>query len=343
MKQKKRVLVTGGAGFIGRHLLQSFYDKQIYSIVVDNLSNSKRPKLKKIAKNSTARFATFYDVDIRDQKRLEGILHDYNKIDACIHLAAKISIIDSLKNPQETFDVNVNGTRTILDVCTKFGIKSFVFASSSAVYGNARRLPLSETENPQPISPYGESKLLAEQLVSMYSKGIPNAVSLRFFNIYGYGQSPEYAGVITKFAQRLQDGFSPIIYGNGQQTRDFISVEDVVRAIILGAGIEIHHGRDSRKRSISNSSKSNIFNIGTGIPTRIADLANVMKEIFSSKEHGNLHLSILKPKHAPPVKGDIWESYADTTKAQQILGFKYRNELRAGLEQLYGQFSFNSR
>ncbi|MGC1134912.1 MAG: GDP-mannose 4,6-dehydratase [Nitrososphaeraceae archaeon] len=334
-----KVAITGGAGFIGSHLLQSLYHKSTHIVVIDNLSNSKLPDffLKHghfVEDQFKSSRLCFHKVDIRDKFSLESIFAKNNKIDICIHLAAQISVTDSIKDPKKTVDININGTKNILDMCIKSGINNFVFASSAAVYGNPTRLPLSENEAVHPISPYGESKLKAEQLVSSYSKEIQNAKSLRFFNIYGDGQTPEYAGVITKFAGRLNNGLSPIIYGSGCQTRDFISVHDVTKAIILASRIDKHDRNDSRNGFVSNSDM-NTFNIGTGVPSRILDVANMMIDLFQSKKQSISFSKTIKPIHAPSVEGDIIESYADITKAKQSLGFRYYYDINAGLKELY--------
>lgn len=176
-------------------------------IVIDNLSNSELPDL--LLKESRSRFSknnfeglnfSFYQIDIREKESVDRILCINNRIDTCIHLAAQISVTESIKSPKKTADVNVNGTQNILRACVKYNVKNFVFAFSSAVYGNPVRLPLCENETSNPISP---------GLVSSYSKLIPRAISLRFFNIYGVGQTTDYAGVITKFAKRMSQGLPP--------------------------------------------------------------------------------------------------------------------------------------
>lgn len=326
---------------MGRHLLHSLCHNNIHSIVLDNLSNSTVPdfllKIGMVSDDCIKSSAIcFYRVDIRDKDKVRRILSKYDKIDVCIHLAAKISVIDSIKYPEETFDVNVNGTETILDLCMKFGIKHFVFASSSAVYGNVPRLPLSEAGSVHPISPYGESKLKAEQLVSKYTKEIPDALSMRFFNIYGDGQSPEYAGVITKFAQRIEYGLPPIIYGDGQQMRDFITVQDVVRAIMLAATRgDCPHTKNDDKVQPMSPLQSNVLNIGTGVATRILDLAKLMIRASCLKKPAHHSSDFLKPIHVPAVEGDIYQSYADTTKAEQYLKFIYSDDLFTGLKRLF--------
>ena len=149
----------------------------------------------------------------------------------------KISVTESVTNPSDTLDVNILGTLNVLEACSKSGVRKLVFASSAAAYGEPRTFPISEDHVLNPLSPYGASKAAAEVLISSYRNlnKIPNAISLRFFNVYGIGQSIEYAGVITKFHERLSKGEAPIIFGDGEQTRDFVSVNDVVDAILLAS------------------------------------------------------------------------------------------------------------
>ena len=151
----------------------------------------------------------------------------------------KISVPESITNPGDTIDVNIKGTFNVLEACSKTNVKNLVFASSSAVYGESKKSPIPEKEQLDPLSPYGASKIAGEALVSSFknTEKIQNAVSIRIFNVFGEGQSFGYAGVITKFAERLSASLPPVIYGNGDQTRDFIFVDDVVSVIVLSAAI----------------------------------------------------------------------------------------------------------
>jgi UDP-glucose 4-epimerase len=314
-----KVLVTGGAGFIGYHLVKRLLSKRNYKIIViDNLSNGNRNFLEGSNNRSLSNKFSFYKEDIRNKKIILDIFNRERIIDTCIHLAAKINVQDSITNPDDTIDVNVKGTLNVLEACSKNGVKNFIFGSSAAVYGEPKKLPLSEDNHLlEPLSPYGASKVAGEALMSSYrsSKKIKNVISLRFFNVYGEGQNLEYAGVITRFAERLSRGLRPIIYGDGKQTRDFISVNDVVNAILLAA-------TEADKVKISSS---DVFNVGTGVPISIDDLAQRMIRIFGFD---------LKPIYYGAREGDIKYIYADTTKSKSILKFIAIEELELCLKRI---------
>ncbi|MGI0012864.1 MAG: NAD-dependent epimerase/dehydratase family protein [Nitrososphaera sp.] len=300
----KRILVTGGAGFIGHHLVKALLEYPNLNVaVVDNLSNS-NPNFR----NEEFRDVAFYREDIRNKEAIVDIIRREN-IGTCIHLAAKISVAESLVDPSNTVDVNVNGTLSVIAACAENNVQRFVFASSAAVYGESRTLPIVENQELNPLSPYGVTKVAGEWLVNSYNHAgkIPYAISLRFFNVYGVGQSPEYAGVITRFAERLSQGLPPIIHGRGVQTRDFVTIDDVVSAIIMASEAEL----------------SGTFNIGTGIPTSISDLARRMLLLYGLD---------LAPEHQERMDGDILYSYADISKAKKVLKFFPSNELYETLE-----------
>ena len=264
-----------------------------------------------------------YNVDIRNRKEISDIFA-YEKPDFCIHLAAKSNVADSMKNPKDSMDINVNGTINLLDACYKNQVNNFIFASSAAVYGNVKGLPIRETSALAPVSSYGISKMLAEEQVLSYQKGknINNPIILRIFNVYGDGQSPE-ADVITQFVRRLSKGLPPIIYGNGTRTRDFISVDDVVDGILLS----IHSIERKDKNQIFSSSP--IFNLGTGMPTSIKEVAQKMIEIYELD---------LQPiyKEEPKDMKYIMYSYADVERAKQFLAFVPKKGIEMGLTDLIG-------
>jgi UDP-glucose 4-epimerase len=318
LQQSETILVTGGAGFIGSHVVKKLLEKAYNIIVIDNLSNSMEQTLASCCNSQSGSKVMFYNIDIKDKNTIAHVL-DQESIVSCVHLAAKISVSDSISNPDETVDINVNGTRNILEVCSDHNVDNFVFASSAAVYGDCKSLPVSEDDPLVPLSPYGVSKVNAERLVSSYnSSKIRNAISLRFFNVYGRGQTFDYAGVITKFAGRLRKNLPPIIYGNGMQTRDFIAVGDVVTAILLGIGVE--SGRE--KIPIQHD----VYNVGTGKSTTIMDLAKMMIKVYSLD---------LQPTFAKSREGDVVHSYADITRIKRDYGFVASDNLESSLIEMY--------
>jgi UDP-glucose 4-epimerase len=292
--------------------------KPISLLLISNTSNinDKFFANKKFLKERVS----FYAADIRDRDAILKIFRD-EEADACIHLAAKISVADSIKKPEETMDINVKGTLNVLEACHNSGVNNFVFASSAAVYGDVKELPISENQTLRPLSPYGSSKMLAEQFVSSYQKQnkIKNAISLRIFNVYGEGQASE-ADVITKFAKKLTSGQRPVIHGNGMQTRDFISVDDVVDAILLSM-----RSMNNVENKVLTSSP--VFNVGTGIPTSISQLAQKMIALFGHD---------LQPIYEDGEEGDsgILHSYADMTKANDTLHFAPKKTIDAGLKEM---------
>jgi UDP-glucose 4-epimerase len=322
-----RVMITGGTGFIGRHLVKKILSSKPSSIaLVANTSNMHDNFIdKRISQDPTLKL---YIADIRDRKVISDIFQD-EKADTCIHLAAKISVADSIKNPDETMDINVKGTLNVLEACHNSGVDNFVFASSAAVYGDVRDLPISEMHTLDPLSPYGKSKMLAEQHVLSYnkSKKVQNTVSLRIFNVYGQGQTSEI-DVITRFAARLSKGLSPIIYGNGKQTRDFISIDDVVDAILLSIRSM------EEKDNIKELTYSPVFNIGTGIPTGIEELAQKMIRIFG--------LDVQPIYEEGKDGGGIMQSYANMTKAKEILHFVPKKAIDVGLREIIGSMHISS-
>jgi len=305
-----RILVTGGAGFIGRHLIKRLSQIGCTISVIDNLSNSNY--------NFQDTKISFHREDIRNKEAILDILKNEN-IDTCIHLAAKISVSDSIVNPYDTMDVNIQGTLNVLEACSINNVRNFVFASSAAAYGEPKQMPISEDHVLDPLSPYGASKMAGEVLISSYSKfsRIQNAVSLRFFNVYGEGQTLEYAGVITKFAERLNKGLRPIIYGDGMQTRDFVSVNDVVTAIVMAAQL----GDNLSKAS----AVPKIYNVASGKSISISDLASKMIKISGLD---------ITPIFEKEREGDIKYAEVDTIRSKSILGFVANETIESGLKQL---------
>ena len=291
--------VTGGAGFIGSHLVKNLVERGNEVIVVDNLNTGKKENIEKISKK-----IDFFEIDIRDFSAVEDILKN---IDGVFHEAALASVQDSFRIPDEFFEVNVNGTENIFKIGKKLGIK-IVYASSSSVYGNPIRIPIKESDGKNPFNPYAKTKLEGDKLAEKYAKNGLKVIGLRYFNVFGPRQSKEYAGVIKLFLERIQQGLSPLINGDGLQVRDFVYVVDVVNANIL---------------AMESNIDGEFFNIGTNSTISVLDLANVIIKFSGLK---------LKPIYQPAVPGDVKATQADITKAKMMLKWKPTTDLKDWLK-----------
>lgn len=288
-----------------RHLCSKGYKIKVF----DNLSTGKKENL--LAADYRLSTADLLVGDIRDRDAVEKAVED---IDAVVHLAAHTSVVESLDNPEEDWDINGTGTLNLLEACRLKGVRKFIFVSSNAVLGE-HPPPVDEAKIPKPLSPYGASKLAGEALCSAYyhSFGL-DAVSLRFANCYG-PYSEHKTSVISKFINWARQGKPPIIYGDGNQTRDFIHVDDICQAIDLSL-------------AASDAIGGEVFQIATGVGTSINDLANMIKEMAGGD------IQIL---HQPKRKGEIERNYSDITKAKRVLGFEPKVRLREGLKELCKQ------
>ena len=310
-KTHRSVLVTGGAGFIGSHLVPRLLELGYSVTVLDNLSNGKLENLEGVIDHPKFMFQRG---DILDKTLLNEV---FGGVDSVIHLAALIDISASVADPILNHEVNVNGTFNMLHAAVKHDVKKFVFASSTAVYGDAKTLPLQENFALHPISPYSASKVAGEAYCSAFAScfGLETVV-LRFFNVYGSrsGDSP-YSGVITKFLQKIVKGEALTIDGDGEQTRDFIHVSDIVKAVTLALKNE--------------GLKGEVFNVCTGLPTSINQLATTLKRVTGKNP---------KVKFGPARLGDIRSNYGDPAKAKENLGLGSVVDLTEGLRMLFEEF-----
>jgi UDP-glucose 4-epimerase len=310
-KDYSKILVTGGAGFIGSHLVDRLLNEGFEVTVIDNLDTG---RLEKIAHHQGRKDFHFIKGDIRDSKLLIETMKD---IDVVFHEAALASVTLSVQNPILTNDINVTGTLNLLKLSSDVGIKRFIYASSAAVYGDTASPQKREDMTPNPTSPYGVSKLAAENYVKLFYKvyGL-ETVSLRCFNVYGPRQRFDiqcaYGGAITIFLNRLLSNMSPIIFGDGEQTRDFVYIQDVIEANMLALN--------------TKNAAGEAFNIATGTNVSINQVAELLKETLNKKDIKNIY--------ANPRPTDIRHGYADTSKAKKILGYTPKYSLKEGLTEL---------
>ena len=300
-----KILVTGGAGFVGSHLTELLIAKKHFPIIVDNLNSGLYSNIKTFVDSKKAKFIK---CDIRNFKKIV----DLPKVDVVIHLAAIASVVESINNPIFVNDVNVNGTLNILEFCRKKKIKKLVFTSSAAIYGDYEKT-ITETTPTIPTTVYGATKLTGEQYCKIYSNLFDiNITVLRPFNIYGPRQNDAYAGVISKFMDKLNENKPPIIFGNGKQTRDFIHVDDVARAFYL---------------VLKYAKKSfDVFNLATGKSTSINELARIFLMVTNKSE--------LKPIHKKSIPGIVVCSSTNPKKIKKNLHFNPSINLHDGITKL---------
>jgi nucleoside-diphosphate-sugar epimerase len=314
-----RALVTGGAGFIGSHIADRLLENGFEVTVLDDLSNA---RLENINAHTGRSDFHFIEGDIRD---LETVKKAVRKVDVVFHEAAFVGVQESIRKPLLTNDVNVNGTLNLLEASLQSNVKRLILASSAAVYGEPQASPISEDSPVHLNSPYAVSKLTSEHYAKAYHKiyGL-ETICLRYFNVYGPRQTTgPYAAVITSFIDDLLKNKRPTIYGDGEQTRDFINVRDVVQANIL---------------AMEKDCAGETFNVAAGSSATINNLLEIMKRIVGKSE--------VEPKHGAPRPHDIRESCGDISKAKKILGFTPKISLEDGLTDLvkyYEQTTQNSR
>jgi len=284
-----KYVVAGGAGFIGSHLTEKLIKQGDVVTVLDNLNTGKEKNLELVKEK-----IEFVKGSILDTKLLEEITKN---VDGVFHQAALASVQDSFTKPDEYYDVNVNGTENIFKLSKKHGFK-VVYASSSSVYGNPTRIPTKESDDTNPINPYAETKLKAEELAIQYSKMGVNVIGLRYFNVFGKRQSKEYAGVIKLFLEQIRNESPPKINGNGTQSRDFVHVDDVVNANIMSMNSDVTH---------------EFFNVGTNSSITVLDLAKTVIEASRLN---------IEPIFGPGLEGDVDKTIANIDLIEQKIGWK---------------------
>lgn len=305
-----RILVTGGAGFIGSHVVDRLVAGGDEVVVVDDLSTG---RAENIAAHLSNHSAEFHRADFADKAVLSKLLPG---TDVVVHLAGLVSVDRSVVDPATTMRVNVQGTDVLLERCVEQGVERLVFASSAAVYGDLRP-PLREDLPSRPLSPYAASKVAGEAHCRSYwnAYGLQTVV-LRLMNVYGpRSRGGPYGGVMTKFAEALNSGGPLTVQGDGKQTRDFVHVSDVASAVSVSVKASVAPGET--------------FNVGSGVPTSVNSLA---KHFMSSSSRR------VPVVHGPPRQAEIRASYADISKAKRMLGFTPRVPLAHGIKQYLDWF-----
>ena len=297
-----KFVITGGTGFIGSHLAKYLLSKGHQVTVIDNLLRGKLENL-----SSFENEINFQKIDILNFESLREAFHDAEGI---FHQAALTSVPESYTHKEKYHNVNVDGTENVFKIGKEYGIK-IIYASSSSVYGNPTSTPINEESERNPINPYGMTKLEDENLAERYWKLGSEIIGLRYFNVYGIGQTSDYAGVITKFNEAIKTGNSLTVFGDGSQVRDFVSVEDVAEANLL---------------AMQSNTKTGFVNVGTGIPTSIYELANLTIKL-SKKSLESVFDNL--------PEGDVKESVAYTTLAKKLIDWNYKTSLKDGLQKFF--------
>lgn len=303
-----KILLTGGAGFIGSHIVDALIEQKHTVVVVDDLSSGKKEFVNNIA--------SFVEADVTDFYRLENVFKKYGPFDIINHHAAQKSVSQSVKDPVFDAKINIIGTLNLLELATKNKVKKFIFASTGgAIYGDEVALPTPESALAEPSSPYGIAKLSAEHYLNYYqSQGMTTQI-LRYSNVYGPRQDPfGEAGVVAIFCQQIANHKSPTITGDGQQTRDFVYVGDIVEANV----------------ALINYNRSGTWNVGSGVETSINQIADSLVKIAKAS---------LSPQHIAARPGEQKRSCLDASKIKNQLNWQAKTILQRGLEQTFQSFA----
>ena len=301
-------IVTGGTGFIGNQIAQHLVKNNHSVTVVDNFHTGKMESLANVQDKIKV-----LKVDILDYDELRNTVKNANGV---FHEAALTLVQDSFTKQKEYYDVNVVGTENVFKLAKEFGFK-VVYASSSSVYGNTKKIPIKEDFKRKPLNPYGNTKLDAEYLAEKYSKLGIHLIGLRYFNVYGPRQNVAYAGVITKFLENIANHKAPVINGDGLQVRDFVYVGDVAKANLMAMESKVSFA---------------FANIGTGIAVSINALADMIIKASGLA---------IKPVHGPPLKGDVRDSQAEISLAKKLFGWQPETKLKDWLNETVQQIMKN--
>jgi nucleoside-diphosphate-sugar epimerase len=302
-----RYLVTGGAGFIGSNTVDELVRRGHSVVVLDDLSSGKEDNLAELRNKITLIKGSITDIEVVRKAMYEA--------EYVLHLAARTSVPRSVKDPVETNKINIDGTLNVLVAAKELKVRRVVFAASSSAYGETPTLPKVETMQPQPISPYGVTKFVGELYGQTFGRcyGLEN-VSLRYFNIFGPRQDPSspYSGVLAKFCTAFLEDSQPMVFGDGEQTRDFTYVENAVQANLLACEAPNVSGK--------------VFNVGVGGRVSLNDVLRELQKITGKK---------LEAKYDPPRDGDIRDSQADISRAREFLGYDPQVTFEDGLARTF--------